>query len=200
MGCLLSESKDENSGEDIYLRACSERSSYGCADYEGDEGGDYHECVCQGEGCNKDWTTAGDTADGTTTDNPVINVRSFEIDNIYLPNVQQCYVCKTEPGAAPCNAENPGPIESCPPENTVGCLISQTTDQNSGENLYTRSCTDHSPYECRDFQGDEDGEYVHECVCQGDGCNLNWSDAGEKTTPDGMEKSVSFDNILNRII
>lgn len=78
MGCLISESKDENSGKDIYLRACTDRSSFECADYQGDEGGDFHECVCQGEGCNKDWTTAGDTSDETTTDNPVTNVRIFK--------------------------------------------------------------------------------------------------------------------------
>ena len=40
-GCLISQYKDENSGENQYTRACSGRDSYECADYPGGEGGDY---------------------------------------------------------------------------------------------------------------------------------------------------------------
>ena len=87
-------------------------------------------------------------------------------------------------------------MESCPADQSSGCLISRTRDTE----LYTRSCADTTTFECRDFQGDGEGEFIHECVCQGEGCNKDWGSAGEATTPDGVHRRVSFRYILTRII
>ena len=74
-GCLISQYKDENTGMNQYTRACIGRDDYKCSDYQGGEGGDFHECVCQEEGCNKDWATAGDNQEQTTPHNPQLSVR-----------------------------------------------------------------------------------------------------------------------------
>ena len=186
---MISRITDQESGGEVYNRDCADTTSYECRDFQGDGEGEFiHECVCQGEGCNKDWSTAGDTEDQTTTDNPVLNVKSSSVVTTnYLP--LQCYVCRSQLSPL-CDESNPGPLESCPADESSGCLISRETDQSSGIELYTRSCADTSSYECRDFQGDGADKFIHECVCQGEGCNKDWGSAGEATTPDGVQKRV----------
>ena len=58
--------------------------------------------------------------------------------------------------------------------------------------LYTRSCAETSTYECRDFQGDGEGEFIHECVCKDEGCNMDWATAG-----DNAEATTTANPVLN---
>ena len=74
-GCRISQYEDQNTGESYYTRGCSGKDEYKCDDYEGGEGGDYHECVCEGEGCNKNWDTAGDNQETTTNNNQELQVQ-----------------------------------------------------------------------------------------------------------------------------
>jgi len=91
-------------------------------------------------------------------------------------------VCNEETGG-PCEEFEPGELQQCPVDKSSGCLISKLTIGDvTGPGKYTRSCSGSKPFPCRDYQGDQDEEFIHECVCGGDGCNKDWASAGDDTT------------------
>merc|ERR1712106_449694 len=128
-------------------------------------------CNCQGDACNKDWSTAAGP--------PV-----------------KCYNCNSMSGT--CSGEDPGALEECPIQKRKGCYISKASY--GTDTTFERGCTDVSDpaeYVCQDLG--KQGQGLHYCNCVGNACNENWSTAGNGATGDATTIVISSIGIVGMI-
>jgi len=141
----------------IVSRGCTDvtkESEYGCQTHKAGTHM-FTFCNCHDDSCNKDWTSAAGA--------PV-----------------KCYDCNSlAPGdVGNCSDANPGVLVECPIDKRRGCYISQAS-YGSEKKVYERGCTevsDPGEYKCQDVG--KEGQGLHYCNCQGNGCNKDWTTAG----------------------
>jgi len=136
-------------------------------------------CNCHGNGCNKDWDTAGEKS-------------SLE-----------CYQCNSVEDEAGCSDTVTGELERCGPGDK-GCFISRATY--GSDVAFERGCTevsDENLYKCQTVEDSHGGNALHFCNCHGSACNKDWTSAGgedqpTQSPPDNTIKCYSCDSKENK--